>query len=466
MPVAGPSILIVDDETSVTKTLSVLLKRFGRVFTALTGKEGLDILRSTEIDLVLLDVKLPDISGMDVLKEIKALDDSAMAIMLTAVSDTKTAVQSMKFGAYDYITKPFDTAELRSLVSKALEKRSLIKENRFLLWELSRMSGYDSIIGDSQKMKHVYKMIEKAAASGCSVLIYGESGTGKELVARSIHQNSGRREKPFVAINCAGIPDSLLESELFGHEAGAFTGALDRKEGKFELANGGSIFLDEIGSMSFALQSKILRVLQERKDGTKEIERIGSSSSVVVDVRVISATNLDLMAAVKDGKFREDLYYRLNVLPIDLPPLRDRTEDIPLLAAYFLEKYNRSLNKNIAGFDDEAMDAMMSYNWPGNVRELKNIIERVATLKMEGIISAGELPIEIAFGAVDRSDRSSSADISFVSAREELEKGYISRALEMTNGNVIRAAKMLGLHRNTLSAKINKFHLKPHQDTH
>ena len=277
MPVASPSILIVDDEKSVLKTLSVLLKRLGRVLTAQTGKEALDILRSGEIDLVLLDVRLPDISGMDVLKEIKALDESTMVIMLTAVSDTKTAVQSMKFGAYDYITKPFDVAELRALLNKALEKRTLIKENRFLHWELSRMSGYDSIIGDSQKMKQVYKMIEKAASSGCSVLIFGESGTGKELVARSIHQNSARREKPFVAINCAGIPDSLLESELFGHEAGAFTGAIERKEGKFELANGGSIFLDEIGSMSFALQSKILRVLQERKDGTKEIERIGSS---------------------------------------------------------------------------------------------------------------------------------------------------------------------------------------------
>jgi len=458
-----PTILVVDDELSVGKSLSILLKRLGNIDTASSGEEALEKLEKSEFDLVLLDIRLPKMSGIEVLRKIKNSDENTIVIMITAVQDSKTAVEAMKIGAYDYIVKPFNIPELRMLVSKALEKRTLIKENLFLHSEISRLSAYDELIGESPEMKQVFKLIDKAAASSSAVIIQGESGTGKELIARAIHSRSSRCDGPLVVINCAGIPDNLLESELFGHEAGAFTGAVEKKEGKFETADGGTIFLDEIGSMSLNLQAKILRVLQEKKDGTKEVERIGSPKAISVDVRVVSATNKDLKKAMEEGKFREDLYYRLNVFPIGAPPLRERKEDVPLLVDYFIERYNNKLDKQITGTDKKALNALMRYSWPGNVRELKNIIERVVALKREGVISVEDLPVEILMDQAHLTSARDVAGLSISSARGKLEKQLIKKALDKTKGNQVKASKILGIHRNTLMAKIDQLGIRKEQ---
>jgi two-component system response regulator AtoC len=430
------------------------------VISAADSEETFRQLKNNEVDLVLLDIGLPKISGMEVLRKIKKAQEHLMVIMITALRDTRTAVEAMKLGAYDYISKPFDVAELRTLVSKALEKRQLIKENLFLHSEIARISEYDELIGKSPQMKHLSKMIDRASTTSGAVLINGESGTGKELIAREIHSRSDRRNKPFVAINCAGIPDNLLESELFGHEAGAFTGAMERKEGKFETADGGTIFLDEISSMSFHLQAKLLRVLQERKDGTKEIERVGSSRPIFIDVRVISATNRDIRKMMEEGKFREDLYFRLNVIPINVPPLRERKNDIPLLIDYFLEKSNGRFDKHVSGFDKKALEVLNSYSWPGNIRELKNVVEMEATLKQEGVVSVADLPIELLINR-PRGSRSVSGD-SLLSSRGQLERSMIEGALVKTRGNQVKAAEILGIHRNTLLAKIKQFDINKH----
>jgi two-component system response regulator AtoC len=450
-----PTILVVDDEESVRKSLAALLKKNGNVITAADSEESFRQLKNNEVDLVLLDVRLPEISGMEILRKIKKSDEHLMVIMITALQDTRTAVEAMKLGAYDYISKPFDVAELRSLVGKALEKRQLIKENLFLHSEIARISEYDELVGESPQMKDLSKLIDKAAGTGAAVLICGESGTGKELIARAIHARGERKNKPFVAVNCAGIPDNLLESEFFGHEPGAFTGAVERKEGKFEIADGGTIFLDEICSMSFNLQAKLLRVLQERKDGTKEIERVGSSRPIFLDVRVISATNKDIRKMMDEGRFREDLYFRLNVLPINIPPLRERKTDIPLLIDYFLEKSNRKLDKKVSGFDNKAREVLNSYPWPGNVRELKNLVEMEVTLKQEGAVSVADLPVEMLMG------RSSGGESdSLLSSRGQLEKRLIEGALLKTKGNQVRAAEILGIHRNTLLAKMRQMKIQ------
>lgn len=416
-------------------------------------------MKQNHVDLILLDIRLPKMDGMEVLKKTRKLDENIMVIMITAVRDMQTAVKAMKLGAYDYISKPFDAPELRVLVSKALEKRNLIKENTFLHSEIARISEYDRFVGKSPQMKFLLKLIGKAAASSSAVLIHGESGTGKELVAREIHSRSSRSNKAFVAINCAGIPDNLLESELFGHEAGAYTGAMERRQGKFELADGGTIFLDEIGSMSLHLQSKLLRVLQEKGDGSKEIERLGSSRPISVDVRVISATNMDLKKLIENGKFREDLYYRLNVLPVNVPPLRDRIKDIKPLVDYFLDKINRNLAGHITGFDKKAMDVLTAYSWPGNIRELKNLVEREVSLKQEGKVSVTDLPVEI---LINRA-RKNGYDNSMVSSRVHMEKKLIEKALLETRGNQVKASRLLGIHRNTMRAKIRQLNIKNHE---
>lgn len=431
------------------------------------ASHALKLLQNNAIDLILLDVRLPKIDGIELLKRVKKIDKDMMVIMITAVQETRTAVEAMKLGAYDYISKPFDYDELCLLVKKALEQKVLLKENLFLHSELARISEYDELIGESPEMKQVNRLINRAAQSDSAVLILGESGTGKELIARAIHNQSERKDAPFVAINCAAIPDSLLESELFGHESGAFTGAAERKLGKFETADGGTIFLDEIGSMSLGLQAKMLRVLQEKRDGTKEFERLGSSKSISVDVLVISATNKNLSRLVEEGKFREDLYYRLNVIPIEAPPLRKRKKDIPLLLDHFLEKANRRNNKNIPGFDRDSMDILTSYSWPGNVRELKNLVEREVVLKQSGVISMEDLPIEMLINKdveqqAPKGQKSSLGFAEIPEALEHMEKQLIIKSLKNTRGNQVKAAKMLGIHRNTLSAKlkilgINKF---------
>lgn len=384
-------ILIVEDEKNVRETLDISLKGDYNLYLASDGKKALDLISKRSIDLVLLDIRLPEINGMDLLKQIKDINKSIPVIMLTAVKTADSAVAAMKLGAYDYIVKPFDIKELMMLMEKALEKRNLEQENIYLRTELEKTGGFEKIIGKSEKMKKIFDVIKSVAKGDSTILITGESGTGKELVARAIHNQSIRANKLFVPVNCAAIPENLLESELFGYEKGAFTGAYERHLGKFEIANSGTIFLDEISTMPLPMQAKLLRVLQERA-----IDRVGGTHPIEIDVRVISATNIDLKFEVDNKRFRSDLYYRLNVIPINVPPLRERREDVVLLINYFLDKYTKEFGKKIAGISKDAMEALKSYPWPGNVRELENLIERLVVLNEDGAISNEHLPPEIA----------------------------------------------------------------------
>jgi DNA-binding NtrC family response regulator len=453
-----PTILIADDELSVRKSLSVILRKKYNIVTTANGIDTISAIKNKNIDLLLLDLILPDIDGMDVLRQVKSIEENLMVIIVTAVKDTKTAVETMKLGAYDYITKPIDVAELRALADKALEKRALIKENIFLRSEIVKENG-ENIIGQSKKIQEIYKLIDVAAKSDCPVLISGESGTGKELITRAIHNRSPRSGKPFIVLNCAAIPDNLLESELFGYERGSFTGALERKEGKFELANNGTLFLDEISSMPLHLQAKILRALQDTKDGLKEIERLGSTKTLLLDVRIIAATNTDLKKAIKENKFREDLYYRLNVLPIPVPSLRERKEDIPLLINHFLKEFGGKLNKHIKTISNEAVNLLIDYNWHGNIRELKNLTERLVTLNESGEIEAEALPLEILINRENMANELDEKNINLKIAMEQLEQHYIKRALKKTKGNQIKAAEILGIHRNTLFTKLKQLNI-------
>lgn len=389
-------ILIVEDEKNVREALSLALSDTYNLFLASDGKKALEILSERNIDAALCDIRLPEVNGMDVLKQIKGKDPSIPVIMLTAVKTVDSAVTAMKLGAYDYIIKPFDIKELSLLIEKALEKRGLEQENIYLKNELEKTGGFEKIIGKSENMREIFKLIKNVSRGDATVLITGESGTGKELVARAIHNQSKRAKKLFVPVNCAAIPENLLESELFGYEKGAFTGAFERHIGKFEIANGGTIFLDEISAMPLPMQAKLLRVLQERV-----VDRVGGTSQIEIDVRVISATNLDLKREVDGKKFRSDLFYRLNVIPIVIPPLRERAGDIPLLVAHFLDRFNREFGKKIKEFDHDAMHVLTSYSWPGNVRELENLMERIVVLNDSKIITKDKLPAELYKKLVD-----------------------------------------------------------------
>jgi DNA-binding NtrC family response regulator len=369
----GKSILIVDDEANIRRVLDAVFSKDGyRVLTAENGKKALDII-STEpdLDVLLCDLIMPDLNGIEVLKSAREINPFLSVVMITAHGTIKTAVDAMRFGAFDYITKPFDMDEIKLIVKNALERRRLLAENTELKQELRSRYKFDEIVGSSGKMRDVYKVIERVANSNATVLVRGESGTGKELVARAIHFNSSRAAKPFIAVSCAALPETLLESELFGHEKGAFTGAAGQKAGRFELANQGTLFLDEIAEVSLSMQVKLLRVLQERK-----FERIGGTKTLSMDVRMIAATNRNLEEAVAMSEFREDLYYRLQVIQIFLPPLRDRREDIPPLVEHFVEKFNTQNSRSIKFASPECMDLLMKYDWPGNIRELENAIER------------------------------------------------------------------------------------------
>lgn len=371
------SILIVDDEANIRRVLDAVFTKDGyRVLTAENGRKALDII-STEpnLDVLLCDLIMPDLNGIEVLKSAREINPFLSVVMITAHGTIKTAVDAMRFGAFDYITKPFDMDEIKLIVRNALERRRLLAENTELKQELRSHYKFDEIIGSSGKMQEVYKIIERVANSNATVLIRGESGTGKELVARAIHFNSPRSAKPFIAVSCAALPETLLESELFGHEKGAFTGAAGQKAGRFELANQGTLFLDEIADVSLAMQVKLLRVLQERK-----FERIGGTKTLNMDVRLIAATNRNLEDDVAAGGFREDLYYRLQVIQVFLPPLRDRKEDIPPLVEHFVEKFNKQNSRSMKFASPECMDLLMKYNWPGNIRELENAIERGVVL--------------------------------------------------------------------------------------
>jgi DNA-binding NtrC family response regulator len=439
MPGQKPVILAVDDEADMLETFRSILSKKYSILTASSGAEALELLIEKTAALALLDVKMPDMNGIEVLKKIKELEPGVEVIMVSASKDIISAVEAMKLGALDYITKPFEVKELLVVIEKALEKSALSKENLYLKETLKEAATYCELIGRTAVMKNLFTTIEKVAAANSTILINGESGTGKELVARAIHTKSKRASKPFVAVNCAAIPENLLESELFGHERGAFTGALERKLGKFELADGGTLFLDEIGCMSAPMQAKLLRVLEN-----KMIERVGGEKTIPSDVRIISATNINFARAIEEGKFRHDLFYRLNVIPVNLVPLRERKEDIPLFVRYFLDKFNRELNKNVLNFTPEALQLLMDYRWPGNVRELQNLIERVVVLSAASTVSAEDLPLSLR-------DQSHLLKDSV----KEQEKEMILKALKENGNNRTRAAKMLGIARSSLNSKIS-----------
>jgi len=452
-PELRPTVLIVDDEPGVRASVKVVLDGEHDVVEAEDGPAALELVRSRNIDLCLLDVRLPGMEGITVLERLKRLDAGVEVVLLTAVRTVRTAVEAMKLGAYDYITKPFGVDDLRAVVRRALEKRALQREVTYLRDELARHEGVDTLIGRSATMRRVHEAIRHVAATSATVLISGESGTGKELVARAIHRQGPRRDRPFVAVNCGAIPPELLESELFGHERGSFTGAHARKLGKFEVAHTGTLFLDEVATLRVDLQPKLLRAIQER-----EIERVGGSRGVKIDVRFIAATNVDLRRAVADGAFREDLFYRLNVVPIAVPPLRERRDDIPLLVNHFLRKYARQFCRPASEVSSGALELLQQYHWPGNVRELENIIERSVALAADKVIQLADIPLDLAMvpGRTPWDD-----GLTFREARQEFERQLILRALDRAGGNQTVAARMLGMHRNTLITKMVHLGLRP-----
>jgi DNA-binding NtrC family response regulator len=449
-----PVILVVDDEPNVRESFRLVLEDAYEVIDVPDGARALEVVRASQVDLVLLDIRMPEMDGIEVLEKIKGIDDGVEVIFVTAVKTLRMAVEAMKLGAFDYVTKPWDDDELLSLVQRALHKRSLEREVTFLRGELARQHDREDIVGEHPEMQKLSRLITQVARTTTTVLITGESGTGKELIARAIHHRGPRRDKPFVPVNPAAIPESLVESELFGHEKGAFTGAHQRKLGRFELAQGGTLFLDEIGLLRPEVQAKLLRVLQER-----EIERVGGTHPIKIDVRIVAATNLDLKRAVGTGAFREDLFYRLNVVPITVPPLRDRIEDLPLLVDHFIRRYNHEFNKRIEALTPDALAALGAYSWPGNVRELQNIVERTVVLVDGPLISAADLPLDLTVSPT-RPGNASAADkrrVDLNEASDRFERLIVQRVLEESRGNVSEAARVLGLHRNSLKVKLARW---------
>jgi len=447
------SVLIVDDEVGARESLKMILKNDYEVFSAKDAEEAFLQIKKHSPDVILLDIILPDLDGLKVLERIKQNEPDMVVIMITATKTVKTAVEAMKLGAYDYVTKPFDIDELRLIISRSLSTKALEQEVKYRREEMDKDFDFRNIIGKSKSMKDIFKVVKQIADSKSTALIMGESGTGKELISRAIHYNSNRKNYPFVTINCAAIPETLIESELFGHEKGAFTNAIEKKLGRFELAHQGTLFLDEIGELSLATQAKILRFLEER-----EFNRVGGSKTIKVDVRLITATNKDLNQLIKTGGFREDLYYRINVVPIVIPPLRERKEDIPLLVDHFINKFGVENNRNVKGISKEALEIMVQYQWPGNIRELENLIERVMTLTSNEYIQLDELPPF--FKSVPKVDglKESVLDgkVSFLQAEEEFEREVILDALKKTNYVQSHAAEILGISRRILKYKMDK----------
>jgi two-component system response regulator AtoC len=446
-----PAILLVDDEPSVLEALETILEEQFKVTKALSGKEALEKINNDSIDLVFLDIAMPDINGMEILRRIKECDENLPVIMATVTDSARQAVKAMRLGACDYITKPFDIDEVITVAQKAIVQHKLRREVIYLRSQ-RQGAGFENIIGKSKKIKEIFAIIEKISQNDSTILISGESGTGKDLIARAIHFNSPRKQKPFIPINCASIPENLLESELFGYEKGAFTGAVNQRIGMFELANEGTLFLDEISGLRLDLQAKLLRVLEG-----KEIRRLGGVKIIKIDVRLISATNLDLKQAMREGKFRQDLYYRLNVVPVYVAPLRERKEDIPLLIECFLKKFNQVFRRQISGLSKEALEYLVNYDWPGNVRELKNVVERLVALSDNDIITPKDLPFDIFIkGSLIKGF---CAEGGLKEASRDFQKQYIEAVLEKTGGNRIKAAKILGIHRNALHNKIKSLGL-------
>jgi len=450
-----PVILIIDDDTSLRRVLEYNLQEAGyAVATAPSGEEGVRLFDEVSPDLVISDMKMPGMDGMQVLRSIRERSPEMLVIMITAFGTVDIAVEAMKSGAYDYITKPFNRDELRLTVAKALQFKRLAVENKSLKEKLAERSDFRSLIGSSPAMERVFHIVSKVADTDASVLITGESGSGKELVARSLHANSSRKNSPFIAINCAAIPRDLLESELFGHVKGAFTGAVKDKTGKFALADGGTIFLDEVGELPLELQPKLLRALQERV-----IEPVGGTSELKLDVRVVAATNLDIEKSVADGTFRDDLYYRLSVIPIHLPPLRQRKDDIPLLLRHFCIKHNAA---GVA-FDKEAQAALIGYGWPGNVRELENLVERLLIMRESDTLTREELPDKIKNSnkRVKTDDCGSIVNLPESGCSlEQLEREIVVQALERNGWNQTAAARFLRIPRHTLIYRMEKYAIK------
>ena len=444
-------ILVVDDDPAHRTMLQTLLREWGYdVFEADDGSVAIELVKERYFDLILMDVRMLKVSGLVALEKIKSFNPAIPIIVMTAYSSVESAVEALKNGAYDYLTKPFDFEKLKLTIRRAMEHLKLVKENRLLKETLGSRFAQKNIIGRSSRMKSLLETVDRVASSEATVLITGESGTGKELIAGALHYNSLRNEGPFVKINCAALTETLLESELFGHEKGAFTGAERKKEGCFVQAHGGSLFLDEVSEMSLTMQVKLLRVLQER-----EVVRVGGEGAVPVDVRVISATNKRLEERITDGSFREDLFYRLNVVGLEVPPLRSRQEDVPLLAQHFLEMFSEKNRKPVAGFTPRAMDAVLRYDWPGNVRELMNAVERGVVLARTEYLDVDDLRIPQMSGETLNFSRNVSAEIA--GPLEQVEKRAILNTLENTGGNKSEAARRLGITRKTLHHKLKKY---------
>ena len=447
------NILVIDDEEAMRDSCRQALSLEGnRIEVAEDGVRGLAMLERESFDLVILDLKMPGLSGMEVLKKIKEQDTEIVVVVITGYATIEFAVEAMRIGAYDFIPKPFAPERLRVVVERAMEKRRLWLENVLLRTQLEDKYSEDVIIGQSKSMREVEGLIRQVAPTDSTVLISGETGTGKELAARAIHSQSNRKDRPFIVVDCGGLMESLFESELFGHIKGSFTGATETKHGRFEVADGGTLFLDEVGNISMNIQAKLLRALQE-----KEISRIGSSQVIKVDVRIVAATNKDLLKCVKEQTFREDLFYRLSVVPVVLPALRDRKEDVPLLANHFLIKYNTKRGKSIIAISDEAMKVLTEYDWPGNVRELENAIERAVVLKSSGVIEPADLWY---YERGASGQRAPGPDADEVKSLAEAEREHIIRALRLFDGHIGKTSDALGIDRKTLRSKLKKYEVE------
>ncbi|MCI4445721.1 MAG: sigma-54-dependent Fis family transcriptional regulator [Candidatus Aminicenantes bacterium] len=455
------TLLIIDDEKSLLEVLSMVFKKEGyEVKAAASGAEALEILNSNSVDLVITDIRMPHISGMEILQYVKGNMPEVPVIVITAYGSIQQAVEALKAGALDYIVKPFDVEELKILVARGLERKHLEQENLLLKKDLKEKFRFEDMIGKSRLMQEIYVLIEKVASTDSTVLITGESGTGKEMAARAIHNLSRRRDKPFVTINCAALPESLLESELFGHTKGSFTGAVSDKKGMFEVAHKGTLFLDEIGEMSPWTQVKLLRALQERK-----IRRVGGTEEIPIDVRVIAATNQDLKKRIEEGKFREDLYYRLNVISFEMPPLRKRVEDIPLLVQHFLQKYCQQMGKKMKRLAPEVVGIFEVYTWPGNIRELENVIERIVAIEDRETITSACLPPEmVGMARKDEIRVELEPNFNLNDYLDSIAKRYILKALDMSGGRLKKAAPLLGVSYRTLRYLVDKYGLKAKEE--
>ena len=443
------TLLVADDDPGLRESLERTLTREGyRVVLASDGRAALERVQAGGVDLIVTDLRMPGLTGLELLRAAKAIMPDVDVILLTAFGTVEEAVQAMKDGAYDFLTKPFRREQLIKLIDKALERRDLIEQNRALKKQLEDLRAKGQMIGASPSWRRMLTLVEQTADSSATILIQGESGTGKELVARSIHERSARRNGPFIAVNCAALPETLLESELFGYEKGAFTGAAGRKEGRFELAHGGTLFLDEVGDLSLVTQPKILRVLQEG-----EFERLGGTRTLQVDVRIVAATNQDVAEMVKEKRFREDLYYRLNVITIRVPPLRERPEDIRVLAQHYLRVYAAKNGRKLEGFTGEAIDRLEAYAWPGNVRELENLIERSVLLARKDRIDAEDLPEEVM--GVKRPPRDAILEL-IGTPLADIEQRLLDETLRITGGNKTQAAKLLGIDVRTVARKLER----------